>query len=230
MKALSYWEPRRGFKNKYTLQTRHMVRIHSMHGMHSMHNQDNLPYLPNEILELIISYIEDVDTRRYFGVYTKLKKERYNAVRTVIPLTRYFKWQCRNTCSIGCENHKFSFNFNPLLTPVLSQGNYIYIDPEKDIGFDGCSIERGNYTKYSITYTLPNLVKRNEINNNDIMDVDILVFENYVIYEFGIWRIKRKTGEKEKETKCMYYLGEFDNELDKENYFTDYLTYSYKLH
>ena len=205
-----------------------------------MCNQDKLPYLPDEILEHILSYVEDVDTRRYFGVYTKLNKERYDAVRTAIPLTRYYQWQCLKTCPLDCEKHEYPFEFNPILTPVLSQGNYgVNFESVFNAPTHGFS-PIGNYTKYSISYGLPNLVEGNRVPSilfehsnvshryslHDMMHVDILVFENSVIYHVGIWRIKRKTGENAKETKCMYYLGEFD----QEHFFTDYLLYSYELH
>ena len=36
-----------------------------------------LPYLPVEIKEKIISMVDDIDIRRYFGVYSKLDKHSF---------------------------------------------------------------------------------------------------------------------------------------------------------
>ena len=87
----------------------------------------------------------------------------------------------------------------------------------------------GPYKHYHFIYDLQNHIEGEYRENNgggyDMMDIDISEFNESVVYEIGIWKVKKKTGEKMKETKNMYHIGK----LSTEEYFTDDIQYSYEL-
>jgi len=128
-------------------------------------------------------------------------------------------------------------DFNPVLTQIDEGGNdsHSYKPFLKWIVEDGGKIRTiqrsdktvGIFKKYEIRYNLPNFIEDDFRKENgggyDMMDIEIFVFNECVAYDIGIWKIKKKTGEKEIENKNIYHMGK----LDTDTYFTDYLQWSY---
>ena len=50
---------------------------------------NELPYLPPEIIEKIISMVDDIDIRRSFGVYNKIDKSKYTFIDYVLPIKTF---------------------------------------------------------------------------------------------------------------------------------------------
>ena len=44
----------------------------------------DLPYLPVEIVTMIIGYVDDIDIRRYFSVYGKIDKDRFKILNKIM--------------------------------------------------------------------------------------------------------------------------------------------------
>ena len=44
--------------------------------------KNSIPYLPPEIIHIIISYVDDIDIRRYFGIYRRIPHDdwRFNVL------------------------------------------------------------------------------------------------------------------------------------------------------
>ena len=69
----------------------------------------NLPELPAEIIEKIISMIDDVDIRRYFGVYNKIDIRKYRMLETLIPEKIYYMLLLGGGEMEPCKNMESGF-------------------------------------------------------------------------------------------------------------------------
>ena len=179
-----------------------------------------LPYLPVEIKEKIISMVDDIDIRRYFGVYSKLDKSRYKILNKLFPIEIFYRWKIDKP-----------EGFNPVINPIntgireIPLVYNVYLDGKwQDYEYKKAI---GNYNTYEIRYNLQNHLdgKYREDNGwgKDIMDINIIVYDNVVIYDIGIYKIKKKTGNRAIEDKNIYYIGKMDKNL----YYADYIDYRY---
>lgn len=134
----------------------------------------NLPYLPPEIKEKIISMVDDVDIRRYFGVYNKIDKSRYRFIDYVLPIK--------------------TLNGEPAPPTVDAYGSF---------GGPAFSIDHNGDKYCNFTYILPNIVQRplDNFSNLEIPNDFVCVSEyecttldpNKIYYEIAIWRLKNRT-------------------------------------
>jgi len=74
-----------------------------------------------------------------------------------------------------------------------------------------------NITRYQY---LKNLDHYKRLCENDMIDIDFKICKRFVKYEIGIYRIRKKSGEKIKEKYPKYYL-------EDDNYFWDFVKSSY---
>lgn len=201
----------------------------------------DLPYLPIEIREKIISMVDDIDIRRYFRVYNKIDITKYKILEKIFPTRIYAKWACRSSNCDGlasgiCHIHKHPYNFNPIINPIAEKYS---TNPIETIHYNSMKDKMetilrshktiGPYKHYHFIYDLPNHIEGEYRENNgggcDMMEIDISEFNESVVYEIGIWKVKKKTGENMKENKNMYHMGS----LSTKEYFTDFVEYSYEL-
>jgi len=133
-------------------------------------------YLPYEIIQLIIEYVDDIEVRRSFDIYKKIKREKYDFMNYVMR---------ENAPNKNCFYHFQLKNKEDIPGRRLKQ-----ID-------------------------------------NDTISMRVVTFPtsyaDYLLVDFGIYRLKKKTGDKEKEEKTRYY------KADLEDYYWDYCKYKYKM-
>jgi hypothetical protein len=186
----------------------------------SMRFTRNSPlYLPQELLRLIFSYVDDLDIRRHFRFFERLTDDRYDALRRVVRYDYYYRWQCRASCLPSCTGHRHPLSYNPVLTPVYTGSG----SPPTPSSLPSNPKAVGAWKKFSICFPLLNCVQRER--SSDLLHVTIVQFDHCVTYDVGIWIIKRKTGEGAKERDHMYYL----DGLPPDTYFTDYLEWSFDV-
>ena len=149
----------------------------------------NLPELPAEIIEKIISMVDDVDIRRYFGVYNKIDIRKYRMLETLIPEKIYYKWSCKEDCPEQCERHEFPKNFNPVLNPVFPNHYSAYnarvwiVENTKWKLVKRSPKSIGGYNVYIMKYNLPNINESDERRRygreSDIVQIDICIYNEY---------------------------------------------------
>ena len=132
----------------------------------------NLPY---EIIIMIIEYVDDIDIRRSFGFYKKIKREKYDFMKYIMR---------EKAPNKNCFYHFELKNMEEIPGRRLKQ-----------IDNDMISMRVVNFGS----------------------------FADYLLIDFGMYRLKKKTGEKEKEEKTRYY------KADLEDYYWDYCKYKYKM-
>ena len=190
--------------------------------------------LPIDLIERIISLVEDIDIRRYFGVYNKIDITKYKFLEKIFPTKIYYNWCCLDTCPENCDIHEVPKNFNPVLTPIIKNvstniASRWIIENHKLKLINRNNKTKGHYKCYKIRYELPNHIegdyRKYQGGGADIMEIEIYVYDKCVTYDLGIWKIKKKTGQKELENKNMYNMGNLDTNI----YYTDYLEWSYDL-
>ena len=49
--------------------------------------------LPEELIYLIISMVDNIEIRRYFNVYNKIDLTRYQFLNKILPTNFYYKWK-----------------------------------------------------------------------------------------------------------------------------------------
>ena len=188
-------------------------------------------YLPQEILHRILHFVDDWDIRIHFGFTERLESHRYDAVRSIVRMDAYYKWSCGDLCGPHCNVHRHGVDFNPILHPVVSNppSTFLYIPPHHLGRLDSKFMQP--WQKFTFTVPLPKLVNGGSLHKprsriNDMLEVTIVQYADSVSYEMGVWRVRRKTGEKpEMEEKNMYYL----DGLSRELYYTDFLMWCYDV-
>jgi len=132
--------------------------------------------LPYEVIKYIIEYSNDIDVRRSFGIYKKIKREKYDFINYIV--------------REKAPNKNCFMHFN------LKNREHIPGRRLKQI-------------------------------DNDMISMRVVAIQteyaNFLLVDFGIYRLKKKTGAKEKEEKTRYY------KADLEDYYWDYCKYKYKM-
>ena len=165
--------------------------------------------------------VDNIEIRRYFNVYNKIDLTRYQFLNKILPTNFYYKWKKKDT------------QFNPFVKHIKSGEQYQHtytnslVVGDTVLNVENISVEP--YKEYNIVLEVPNHIEGEYRQNNgggcDMMEIDISEFNESVVYEIGIWKVKKKTGENMKENKNMYHMGS----LSTKEYFTDFVEYSYEL-
>ena len=71
--------------------------------------------IPNEIVNEIIRYVPNIDTRRYFNIYDKLNTNEYNLLNTIIrnngiDTIGYKRFYCKNNLYFNSLNEEPELN------------------------------------------------------------------------------------------------------------------------
>jgi len=119
--------------------------------------------------------MDDIDIRRSFGIYNKIKKEKYRSLQYIV--------------REKAPNKNCFYHFNLKNTEEIP-GRH-----SKQIDNDMISIRIAEFAGFS----------------------------NFLLFDFGIYRLKKKTGDKEKEEKTRYF------KADLHDYYWDYCKYKYKM-
>ena len=169
--------------------------------------------LPEELIYLIISMVDNIEIRRYFNVYNKIDLNSYQFLNKILPTNFYYKWKKKDTQFNPFVKHiKSGEQFQLTYANSLVVGNTVFNEP---------------YKEYNIVLEVPNHIegeyRQNYGGSNDMMEINITQFEKCIFYDVGIYKLKKKTGEKNIENQHWFHLGDFD----KNEYFTDYIEFKY---
>jgi len=154
--------------------------------------------IPTDVIMYILMFVDDIDIRRAFHIYQKINKNRYSGNAFLPFVTKDFDHDFLDT-----RNYRI-----PNLIP-RKQEDFVDSVPTMDmvrnglyrLQNDGVSIRVKDFK-----HTLQALNIRSQ---------------PFLLIEFHMWRLKRKTGEKRKEVDPMYHV-------DAEH-FWDFSTYKYKM-
>ena len=165
----------------------------------------NLPELPDEIIEKIISMVDDVDIRRYFGVYNKIDIGKYKLLEKLIPSKIFYQWSCKEDCPEDCERHEYPYEHNPIINPIVSN-HYSSFTAKvwKMVNNKWKLLDRspktvGKYNVYDIKYNLPNIIEGDVrlgfVPLSDIAHLVIHIYNDCVSYEIEFWKVKKRCGD-----------------------------------
>ena len=138
-----------------------------------------LPYLPPEIKEKIIGYVDNIDIRRYFRVYNKIDKSRYRFVDYVLPIKIF------NDVYYIDDNGEKNCDFTYILPNIVQR--------PLDNFSDQISQPILNPQFHHLHLEIP----------NDFVCVSEYECNNKIYYEIAIWRLKKRTGLNSKEDSQM---------------------------